>query len=161
TFTRDTLINGEPARLECLEIDGQTYAISRGFATTVNLEDEWFEDVRDPMSVIAALKEYQVDADIFTFWQRLPHTKVELDFNKEWVSIAALPVTTFGHGWNKQIKPVTRNLVRKAEKKGVDVREARYDDNFVKGMTEIFNEIPVRQGRRFWHYGKDFETVKR
>src|SRR5262249_4767949 len=29
------------------------------------------------------------------------------------------------------------------------------------GMTAIFNETPVRQGRRFWHYGKDFETVKR
>ncbi len=27
-------------------------------------------------------------------------------------------------------------------------------------MTEIFNETPVRQGRRFWHYGKDFATVK-
>ncbi len=28
-------------------------------------------------------------------------------------------------------------------------------------MTEIFNETPIRQGRRFFHYGKDFETVKR
>ncbi len=28
-------------------------------------------------------------------------------------------------------------------------------------MTDIFNETPVRQGRRYWHYGKDFETVKR
>ena len=32
---------------------------------------------------------------------------------------------------------------------------------FVRGMTAIFNESPVRQGRKFWHYGKDFETVKR
>ena len=40
------------------------------------------------------------------------------------------------------------------------MREAAYDDEFVRGMTEIFNEAPVRQGRRFWHYGKDFETVK-
>jgi hypothetical protein len=28
-------------------------------------------------------------------------------------------------------------------------------------MTKIFNESPVRQGRPFFHYGKDFETVKR
>jgi len=28
-------------------------------------------------------------------------------------------------------------------------------------MTSIFNETPIRQGRRFWHYGKDFETLKR
>jgi hypothetical protein len=28
-------------------------------------------------------------------------------------------------------------------------------------MVAIFNETPIRQGRPFWHYGKDFETVKR
>ena len=32
---------------------------------------------------------------------------------------------------------------------------------FVRGMTSIFNETPIRQGRPFLHYGKDFETVKR
>jgi len=95
TFTRDTLISGEPVRIECLEILGQTYMISRGIATTVHLEDEWFEDVKHPESVIAALKE--APADIFTFWQRLPHTEPAFDFHREWESIAALPVTTFDH----------------------------------------------------------------
>ena len=52
-------------------------------------------------------------------------------------------------------------MVRKAEKSGIEVREASYDDAFVRGMTDIFNETPVRQGRKFWHYGKDFDTVKR
>src|SRR5437867_13335846 len=51
-------------------------------------------------------------------------------------------------------------MVRKAKKAGIEVREASYDDAFVQGMTDIFNETPVRQGRQFWHYGKDFETVK-
>jgi hypothetical protein len=51
-------------------------------------------------------------------------------------------------------------LIRKVEKEGVVVRETTFDDDFVKGMTAIFNEAPVRQGRRFWHYGKDFATVK-
>jgi hypothetical protein len=160
TFTHETLINGKPARLECVEIGGQTYSLSRGVATTIHLEDEWFNDVRDPKSVIATLKECSVKADIFTFWQRLPHTQPEFQFHTEWERIAALPVTTFDHWWNKQIKPVTRNLVRKAQRKGIEVREAPYDDDFVRGMTAIFNEVPVRQGRRFWHYGKHFETVK-
>jgi len=50
--------------------------------------------------------------------------------------------------------------IRKAEKEGIEVRETAYDDEFVRGMTAIFNETPVRQGRSFWHYGKSFETVK-
>ena len=160
-FSKDTIIDGQPARLECLDIAGQTYALSRGLATVVQLEDDWYDDVRDPDAVIAALKQSPIRPDLFTFWQRLPETDRRFDFRTEWVSVATLPVTTFDHWWNKQIKPETRNLVRKAQKKGVEVREASYDDDFVLGMTEIFNESPVRQGRRFWHYGKDFATVKR
>src|SRR5437773_3320711 len=38
---------------------------------------------------------------------------------------------------------------------------ASFDDTFVRGMTSIFNETPIRQVRRFLHYGKDFETIKR
>src|SRR4029077_12317215 len=45
--------------------------------------------------------------------------------------------------------------------KGVIVKPARFDDRFVQGMTSIFNESPIRQGRRYLHYGKDFERVKR
>ena len=26
---------------------------------------------------------------------------------------------------------------------------------------EIYNETPIRQGKRNWHFGKDFETLKR
>jgi hypothetical protein len=36
-----------------------------------------------------------------------------------------------------------------------------FNDEFVSGLVDIFNEAPVRQGFRFWHYGKSFETVKR
>src|SRR5262249_3229826 len=38
---------------------------------------------------------------------------------------------------------------------------ATFDDDFVRGMTAIFNETPIRQDRPFKHYGKSFETVKR
>jgi hypothetical protein len=159
-FTKETLIDGKPARIECVDISGQSYCLSRGLIVMVRLEDEWYEDVNDPDQVIAALKAASVRADIFTFWQRPAETKPRHRFPTEWESLAVLPVTTFNDWWNKQIKPETRNLVRKAQKKGVEVHEAVYDDDFVRGMTAIFNETPVRQGRRFWHYGKDCETVK-
>jgi hypothetical protein len=161
SFTKESLDNGKPVRIECLEVEGQTYSLSKGAATVLQLEDEWYDDVKNPRSVIAALKESRAKADIFTFWQRLPDVEPRFDFYTEWESIAALPVKSFDHWWNKQIKSRTRNLIRKTEKSGVEVREACYDDAFVRGMTDIFNETPVRQGRRFWHYGKKFETVKR
>jgi len=159
-FTKETLIDGKPARIECVDISGQSYCLSRGLITMVRLEDEWYEDVNDPELAIAALKDASVTVDIFSFWQRPPETEPRYRFHTEWESLAVLPVTTFSDWWSKQIKPETRNLVRKAQKKGVEVREAVYDDEFVRGMTAIFNETPIRQGRRFWHYGKDCETVK-
>jgi hypothetical protein len=159
-FTSDSLVKGKPVRIDCLEIAGQTYSISTGLARVVHLEDEWYDDVRDPESVIATLKRSRAKADIFSFWQRFPDVEPKFDFHLEWQSIAVLPVTSFDHWWNKQIKSRTRNLIRKTAKCGVELREAAYDDAFIRGMTDIFNETPVRQGRRFWHYGKDFATVK-
>ena len=161
SFSKQSLVNGQPAEIECLEIGEQTYSLSRGLATAVHLEDEWYEDVPDPESVVSALRGSRIKADIFTFWQRLPDIEPRFGYFRESESIAVLPITTFDHWWNKQIKSRTRNLIRKAEKSGVEVRATSYDDAFVRGLTDIFNETPVRQGRRFWHYGKNFETVKR
>jgi hypothetical protein len=76
------------------------------------------------------------------------------------VDIAALPINSFDDWWSSGIKSRIRNLIRASEKKGLEVREVAYDDEFVRGMTKIFNEVPVRQGKPFWHYGKNFETVK-
>jgi hypothetical protein len=160
-FIKESLENGKPARIECLEIDGQVYTVSRGLATVLRLEDEWYEDVHHPESVIAALKRSRPRIDLFTFWQRLPDIQPRFAFHREWDTLAALPVQSFDHWWAHQIKDKTRNLVRKAKKHGVEAREASYDDAFVRGMTEIFNETPIRQGRPFWHYGKDFQTVRR
>jgi hypothetical protein len=161
-FSRETLIKGRPAQVECVEIGGQTFAITKGPLTMVRLEDEWYEDVNDPSAVIDALKERsRVNPDILTFWQRVPEIKRKYPYYTEWESLAVLPIKSFDYWWNKQVKGTTRNMIRKSQKAGVQVREATYDDDFVRGMTEIFNEAPVRQGRRFWHYGKDFETVKR
>jgi hypothetical protein len=161
-FTKDTLVNGRPAKIKCVEIDGQTYVISKGLATVAQLEDEWFEDVADPESVIRVLRATaDVRPDLFSFWQRVPAGEPRYSYHLEWESLAVLPVSTYENWFNRQIKGTTRNMIRKSQKAGVEVRECKYDDDFVRGMTEIFNETPVRQGRAFWHYGKDFETVKR
>ena len=32
--------------------------------------------------------------------------------------------------------------------------------NLIKGIVEIYNETPIRQGRQFAHYGKNYDTVK-
>jgi hypothetical protein len=142
-------------------IGDQAVLVSGRALKVARLEDEWFEDVRDPDELTDALSRMRPQADILTFWQRLPDVEPRYAFRTEWEDIAAMPVSTYDHWWNHQIKSRTRGLIRKSEKQGVVVKEVEYTDEFVRGMTRIFNESPMRQGRPFWHYGKDFETVKR
>jgi hypothetical protein len=161
-FAKDTLVKGKPAQIDCLRIAGQTYSIARGPLTVVRLEDEWYEDIADPVAVVKSLRENsEVRADILSYWQRLPDLEPKYKFHMEREQIAALPVKSFDHWFSHQVKSRVRTSIRKSEKEGVVVRETTFDDAFVRGMTAIFNESPTRQGTRFWHYGKDFETIKR
>jgi hypothetical protein len=160
-FIKDTLKDGKPTQIECIEIGGQTFFINRGLLTVVSLEDEWYEDLNEPQKVVSAMEgSLGFKPDLFTFWQRMPNVEPKHPYHQEWEDIAVLPVTSYDHWWSQQIKSRVRNLIRKSAKEGVVVKETAYNDDFVHGMTAIFNEAPVRQGRKFWHYGKDFATVK-
>ena len=134
--------------------------VTGGLIKIARLKDEWYEDVENPESLIKQIKKTKIKADIFTFWQRLPETKPKYSYYMEWNHVAAIPIKSFDHWFEKQIKSSARKAIRKAEKKGVIVKIVDFNDNFVKGVTTIFNETPIRQGRLYSHYGKDFETVR-
>ena len=120
---------------------------------------QFLED--DPEQVLDGLRNCGVRVDLFTFMQRLPDTTPKYKYPMEWDNFAALPLTTFEHWWTRQINDKTRNMVRRACKKGAVVREVPFSDELVRGIWEIYNECPIRQGRRFQHYGKDLQTVYR
>ncbi len=148
-----------PARNE-LTIDGVRYSVSGRFLRVACVVDDWYDDVEQPARVVEELKKLG-GVDLFTFWQRLPDEKPHYLYPLRWQSISALPVTTYDNWISQQVERTARNKVRKAQKLGVEVRGAQFDDEFVRGMVEIFNETPVRQGRPFVHFGKDFATIKR
>jgi hypothetical protein len=144
-----------------IQIDGKKLWIQGKLVRIAKLEEEWYEDVDNPEALIDAIHDSGCGADVLSFWQRLPDVERKHDYCAEYDSIAAIPIKDYAFWWKNQIDAKTRNMVRRAEKKGVVVRKSEFDDKFVQGMVSIFNETPVRQGKRFWHYGKDFETVKR
>jgi hypothetical protein len=115
----------------------------------------------DPAPVIDKLRASGERVDLFTFAQRLPDSEPKFSYSFEWDNFAVLPITTFEHWWNHQLRSYPRNRARQAEKKGVVLREIPFDRELVAGIREIYNECPIRQRRRFPHYGKDFETVHR
>ena len=136
-----------------VEVDGRLVRIGR-------LAAEGFEFVEDPEAVLADIVKIRSGMDLFTFIQRLPATTPEHNYPMEWDNVAAMPVSTFEYWWMRQIDGKTRNMVRRSKKKGLVFREVAFDDALVRGIWEIYNECPVRQGRPFPHYGKDIEAVR-
>lgn len=161
-LSKSSVVDGVATTVRYVEVGGQTLALSRkGPISLLGLEDDFYEDVENPDGVVSALRNKPgFRPDIFTFCQRLPETNPKYPFHMETESIAVLRIDSYDYWLNKQIKSNARNKIRKSQKAGVEVREAAFDDDFVRGMVKIFNETPSRQGRRFWHYGKSFEEVK-
>ena len=128
----------------------------------VNAEDyETRNPAEDPEKLLADLQQQGIRADIFTFAQRVPDVTPRFQYPLHWDNVAALPMLGYSEWWDKRLSPDTRRNVRLAAKRGLVVRPVEFDDHFVEGIRGIYNETPLRQGRKFWHYGKDFETVKR
>ena len=144
-----------------IEICGREICISGRFLRIAHLHGDTFRFVDDPASLVNELRRCAARVDLFTFAQRLPETEPKFSYPVEWENAAVLAVTTFEHWWNHQLRSYPRNRARQAEKKGVVLRETPFDDALVAGIREIYNECPIRQRRRFPHYGKDFETVRR
>jgi hypothetical protein len=148
-------------RVNSVQVDNKIISITGKLIKTARIEEEWYHDVENPASLIKGLKESKSGADIFTFWQRLPEAKPKYNYYMEWDAIAALPIKSFDYWYKKQIDNNARRAIKRAEARGVEVKVANFDDDFVKGMTSIFNETPIRQGKPFWHYGKDMQTVRK
>src|ERR1700744_5172581 len=118
------------------------------------------ELVKDPDTFVAELKKSGLKADVLTFFQRPPDVTPKFKYHFEWDNYAAVDTTNYDAWWEKLPQEARKNT-RRSAKRGVVVRSVPYDDALAQGIHKLCNESPVRQGKPFWHYGKDFETVKR
>jgi len=143
-----------------MSICGREFKIQGRLCRTAYLDADGYKFLDDPEALLGELRKSEMKIDLFTFVQRLPETTPKYTYPMEWDNVAALKVSTFQHWWTKQIGKDIRKKVRKAAKKGVVIREVPFDNTLARGIWEIYNECPVRQERRFPHYGKSLEIVR-
>ncbi|MEO5957483.1 MAG: hypothetical protein ABIZ49_09900 [Opitutaceae bacterium] len=117
-------------------------------------------DLLHPDAIVPALRRSPLKADIFSFSQRVPDTTPHFPYALEWDNWAVAPTTSFQTWWDA-LPQESRKNARQAEKRGVVVKAVAFDDALVHGIKCIYDETPVRQGRPFWHYGKNLEAVKK
>jgi len=142
-----------------MNLCGKQIKVQGWLIRIARLDGDKYESLHDPETMIEALRNAGNRVDLFTFLQELPETTPTYSYPFEWDNLAVLRVTTFDNWWTKQVDAKTRNMVRKAEKKSVSLREVPFDDALVRGIWEIYNECAIRQGKPFPHYGKDLESV--
>jgi len=128
---------------------------------TALVRDEPYDCVAEPNGFIEKLKKARLGADLFTFTQEIGDNGPKHDFHRGWERLAVLPITTYADWFEKQIGFKPRNKIRKAQKAGVNLRPMEFNDECIRGIMGIYNESPLVQGKPNWHYGKDFETMKK
>jgi len=155
-------IAGKTFYVPSTEICGRTIVVTGGWLRQATIKDEDVvegEIVANPSAFIDELRDSPLQADIFCFSQKIPDITPRYGYPHEWDNWAVVPLSSYDDWWEKLSQESRRN-VRRAAKRGVVVKVTEFDDEFVKGIQGIYNETPIRQGRRFWHFEKAFEAVK-
>lgn len=145
-----------PASIRKLVITGR-------WLKTASIVDESLlegETFPDPELFVKTFRQSGAKADILTFAEKLPITQPRYPYYWEWSNLATLPITANSDWLKNQVEHDVRSAIKKAARLGVVVKTAEFDDAFVRGIKAIYDESPVRQGTRFWHYQKDFATIK-
>jgi hypothetical protein len=136
-----------------IKVCGRDIRLDGRLVRLASLDGEKYTFPDEPDAMLDGLRKCGKRVDLFTFLQKLPETSPKYPYHAESDNLAVLPISTFDHWWTKQIDVKTRNMVRKAEKKGVTIREVSFGETLINGIVRIYNETPIRQGKRFPHYG--------
>jgi hypothetical protein len=140
-------------------IDNKEIAISGRILRTAKLRHEMCDFLEDPPATIRKLRDGPRVADLFTFVPEIYSNHPVYPFHKEAIGLSVLTITGYKTWWERLDFRV-RNKIRKAQKTGVELRMVQLTDDFAQGVERIYNESPVRQGKKFWHFGKNASAIK-
>lgn len=157
-------VRGQWVETPAIVINGQTIVVKGSRIRIASLHDEeWIEDeLFDPETCISKLKRASgtPGPDILTFTQKVPNALPRYSYPMQLRSDAVADVSDF-KAWWESLPQETRKNVRRSQKRGVTIQVRQFDADVIRGIADIQNESPVRQGRPYPHYGKSFEQVKR
>jgi hypothetical protein len=135
--------------------------VSGSVLRTARLKSEHYLRLDNPRQLIHEVTQSGRRVDIITFLQNIDNPVPEFAFYHEAEKIAVLPITTYDDWFKHQLYNKPRNTLRKAIKSGIEVRLEDFSESLVEGIKSVYDESPVRQGRRNRHYHKDLETIRK
>jgi hypothetical protein len=151
-----------PNTKEKVIIDNLPFSINGKMVRVAQIEEDWLYEVSRPQELISELSQRdKYNVDLFTFRQIIPNFFPTYKYYFEFENDAVITVHSYDHWFNNQIHPNARNKLKKAHKKGVRIKICQFSDDFLHEILDIYNESPIRQGKRFAHYGISFAALKK
>jgi hypothetical protein len=154
-------INGRDLTVPSVQVCGCTVIVTGSWLKTGQIfDEELFERNSRPevASLVTELRRSSLRADVFTFGRSFFDVELDVGYRSEPDNIAVAPTASFEAWWNS-LSAASRKNARLAEKRGVVVRPVEFGESLVAGIKRIYDETPVRQGRRFWHFQKALSRV--
>lgn len=145
------------------EVEGRQIIALGNWVKTATVRDAIVAEgelVKNPDTFIPALKKSGLKADVLSFFQRPPDVTPRFKYHFERDNYAVVDTSNYDVWWEKLPQEARKNT-RRSAKRGVIVQSVPFTDELARSIHKLCDETPVRQGKPFWHYGKDFETVKR
>ena len=158
-FQRGTINHRGPyyaALKKILDVDKDIEKLAirkKAFVRIANDPKEYEKSVIPDSTRLQKFSERGVD--IFSFVERswiLKTPNPPSNWLKTEDNVALLQVIDYKDWW-ETVGKKTRNMVRRAEKAGIETKVTEPDENFVEGVWNIYNETPIRQERPFPYYG--------
>ena len=159
----DVSVRGRRTTLPSFQVGSNHVLVKGRLLRIAEIFDEYWVQAKSlprPDAVLRECGALRPKPDLLTFTQRVPQTEPLYNYPHTWDNVAVIPLTTYDAWLRKQVTSATRRNIKAAANRGIVVRAADYDEAYVRGIMAIYNESPIRQGRRFWHYGKDYFTVQ-
>jgi hypothetical protein len=143
---------------------GNTVVIVNGrfrrVASVLNEELIEGDSIADIGNVIQSMRDANLHADILTFAERPPSSAQKYKAHIAWENVAAVSTKDYAEWEKKLVSSTTRKAINRAKREGVIVREVEFCEGLAHSIHAIYNESSVRQGKQFWHFGKDVTAVQ-
>lgn len=158
-------VRGEWKEVPGFRAAGKTIVVTGNWVKVARVhQEDWLETaLTDPVACLEELRKQRkggMRVDVFTFAQKLPDTAPRYSFPMDPESIAAIRIRSFNEWW-ESVPQETRKNVRRSQKRGVEVKLGELGDEMVRAIAAVNDEAPLRQGRRFPHYGKTLDQVRK
>lgn len=157
-------IQGRQRSIPSIRICSTAVVVLKGtFIKIGSIHDEfWVEstELPEPAEIIQKLRDSSISPDIFKFSQKFPLTNPLYNYPMEWDNLAVASFDSYKEWFDDKINRSVKKHVRKTIREGVRAEVKPFTDELVHGVRAVYNSSPVRQGKKFWHYGKSFTTVK-